>query len=164
VTVGLAERAIAALAGVGLLVAFGGSVAVAIADAADGETSASAPEDALAHHDFVLHCAGCHRLDGSGSEHVPSLVGIGRYLEIPGGREYVARVPGVAQAPLSDERLARLVNHVFSAFAHRAVDPPYSATEVATLRARPHLDPLGVRRALLDGEADGLSESARADR
>ena len=38
--------------------------------------------------------------------------GLGSLLATPAGRAYLVRVPGVAQAPLDDERLAALLNWV----------------------------------------------------
>jgi hypothetical protein len=104
--------------------------------------------------DYMLQCQGCHRADGSGSPGaVPDLRGsLRRFLAIPGGREYLVRVPGVAQAPLSDARLAALLDWLIGAFdpAETGTDaPPYDAAEVARLRAQPYADVAPVRRALL---------------
>ena len=53
--------------------------------------------------DYMLHCRGCHLADGTGSPGaVPSLTGLfGKFLWVPGGREYLVRVPGSAKSPLS---------------------------------------------------------------
>ena len=58
--------------------------------------------------DYALNCQGCHRADGTGTPgSVPPLAGsVGKFLRVPGGREYLGRVPGVAQAPLDDAALA----------------------------------------------------------
>jgi len=101
--------------------------------------------------DFTLHCSGCHRRDAAGAPGVaPTLHGLQDVLAAPGGRDYLARVPGVAQAPLSDVRLARLLNWVLAEYSGGEPVPPYGANEVARLRrlplrdapaARPPLDP-----------------------
>ncbi|MEJ2013829.1 MAG: cytochrome c [Anaerolineales bacterium] len=71
--------------------------------------------------DYLLHCAGCHRPDGTGlPPDVPSLVGpLGRIASSPAGRDYLARVPGAAQAPLTDAELAAVLNWVLAEFNGR---------------------------------------------
>ena len=66
----------------------------------------------LAWQNWTLNCQGCHRLDGSGSDGTaPSLAGtVAKFLWVPGGREYLIRVPGVATSPLSDADLAEVMN------------------------------------------------------
>jgi hypothetical protein len=53
---------------------------------------------------YMLQCRGCHRPDGAGTPGVvPPLAGfVGRFLGVPGGREFLVRVPGSAQSPLTD--------------------------------------------------------------
>ncbi|MGH7291646.1 MAG: c-type cytochrome, partial [Myxococcota bacterium] len=56
---------------------------------------------------YMLHCQGCHRPDGSG---VPGAVPdlrdeVARFLATDDGRAFLIRVPGVANAPLSDREL-----------------------------------------------------------
>jgi mono/diheme cytochrome c family protein len=98
---------------------------------------------------YVLHCSGCHRLDGSGVEGVaPDLREIGPLMDSPAGRDYLVRVPGVAQAPMNDADLARLLNWVLVNLAGRVPAPAYTASEVASLRREPLRDPLAARRAL----------------
>jgi hypothetical protein len=98
--------------------------------------------------DYILQCAGCHKLDGSGSEVVPALDQVGRVFAA-GGREYLIRVPGVAQAPLSDERLAALMNWLVPRFGGNQIEPEYTAQEVRALRARPLRDPIAARNEIL---------------
>src|SRR5215468_8121398 len=74
----------------------------------------------------------------------------------PGGRDYLARVPGVAQAPLDDAALAAVLNWLLEHFDHGHVPPgfaPYSADEVGQLRKQPLVDVEGTRARLL-GEGD----------
>jgi len=104
--------------------------------------------------DYVLNCQGCHRADGTGTPgSVPALAGsVGRFLRVPGGREYLARVPGVAQAPLDDAAVARLLNWMLERFdkddlPHDFV--PYAPDEVGRLRTSPLTDVERVRRELL---------------
>jgi mono/diheme cytochrome c family protein len=99
--------------------------------------------------DYVLNCSGCHRRDGSGTPGVvPSLRTLGPLLERPGAREYLARVPGVAQAPLDDTRLAALLDWVLRELSGVAGEPPYRADELAAWRRTPLRDPKAARRAL----------------
>jgi len=99
-------------------------------------------------HDFVLHCAGCHRLDGSGSATVPALDALGDVLALPGGRTYLARVPGVAHAPLSDARIAALLDWVVAELNPGVRLPRLTPAEIARLRKAPLLDPRAARSAL----------------
>lgn len=99
--------------------------------------------------DYVLNCAGCHKFDGSGSDRVPALSDVGLLLRVPGGREYLGRVPGIAQAPLSDARLAALLNWLAAELGGGAARPPFDAAEVGALRAAPLRDPSAARAALL---------------
>lgn len=120
------------------------SIAISIPAAAD--SGSLRPE----FESYVLHCSGCHRVDGRGVPGVaPDLHEIGPLLATKAGRAYLGSVPGVAQAPVSDEELARLLNWVLTEFAGRAPEPAYSAQEIGTLRAKPLRDPLAARRALL---------------
>jgi cytochrome c553 len=96
----------------------------------------------LAWQHWVLNCQGCHRPDATGSvDTAPALAGVvGKYTGVPGGREYLGRVPGVATAPLSDADLAELLNWVLWRFDRADLDAsfrPYTAEEVRVLRQRP---------------------------
>jgi len=88
---------------------------------------------------WMLNCQGCHRPDASGTgSEVPPMPGIvSRFLAVPGGREYLIRVPGVATAPLSDESIAVLVNWMLEKFDPKNIPGdfiPYTGEEVASLR------------------------------
>jgi hypothetical protein len=69
-------------------------------------------------------------------------------LERVGGRDYLLRVPGVAQAPLSDERLAHLLNWILGEFGDAPPTPRFSAAEVAKARVAPLTDPRQARAGL----------------
>lgn len=112
----------------------------------------AAPARAGERFDYTLHCAGCHKPDGSGSAVVPALADVGRVFATPGGREYLVRVPGVAQAPLASDRLAALLNWIVVEMGGTTPRPPYEADEVEALRARPLRDPVAARAALADHE------------
>ena len=103
---------------------------------------------------YQLQCMGCHLTDGSGQPgRVPSvrrsLVNFSKSAE---GRNFVIRVPGVAQSPLSDTETALLLNWM----ALTLSDPPppsdfkaYSAAEVHALRGRPLTEVKATRKRLL---------------
>lgn len=104
---------------------------------------------------WTLNCQGCHRPDGSGSAGTaPSLAGtVSRFLTVPGGREYLGRVPGVATSPLPDSDLAELMNWMFWRFdkEHLPADfRPFTAQEIARLRTQPlRLEASQMRNDLL---------------
>jgi hypothetical protein len=104
--------------------------------------------------DYLLHCMGCHRGDGSGAPgRVPTLSGVARFLRVPGGRAYLVQVPGTAQAPLDDAAVAALLEWMLRTFDPDGLPAdhvPYTAEEVARYRALPLLDADSTRRALLE--------------
>lgn len=117
-------------------------------------TQAAHAGDAPVEEDYTLHCSACHGADGRGTPGVtPSLRGIGRLLDAPGGRAYLGRVPGVAQAPLSDARLARLLNWVLDRYGDAPPNPPYAADEIRALRSEPLRDTRAARAALVTPDA-----------
>ncbi len=105
---------------------------------------------------WTLNCQGCHRLDGTGSATTsPSLAGtVAKFLWVPGGREYLGRVPGVATSPLSNADLAELVNWMLWRFDRQnlpATFEPYTAAEIGQLRAQPlRLEASQMRSDLLN--------------
>jgi mono/diheme cytochrome c family protein len=124
---------------------------VALAIAASPAAAADVSGPALA---YALECQGCHQADGRGTPgSVPALSGsVARFLAVPGGREYLSQVPGVAQAPLDDATLAGVLNWMLTRFdeAHVPKDfVPYAAAEVGRLRKTPLTDVERVRGELL---------------
>ena len=77
----------------------------------------------------------------------------GKFLWVPGGREYLERVPGVATSPLSDADLAEVMNWMLWRFDREHVPAsfrPFTAAEIGPLRARPlRLEASQMRSALL---------------
>ena len=93
----------------------------------------------LAEQDWVLHCRGCHGMGGEiAREGMPLLAGaMSKFLSVQGGRAYLIQVPGVANAPISDARLANLTNWMLHTFDPDNIPPthrPYTANEIHTLR------------------------------
>jgi mono/diheme cytochrome c family protein len=109
---------------------------------------------------FQLQCMGCHLADGSGQPgRVPS---VRRSLVLlsqsAAGRNYVVRVPGVAQAPLSDEEVAQLLNWMLRNLSDLAVPPgtpAYAAGEIAPLRSRPLSQVRALRARLMQAAEAG---------
>ncbi|WP_235927676.1 c-type cytochrome [Sandarakinorhabdus rubra] len=116
---------------------------------------AGVPDPAQARVDYMLKCQGCHQPDGAGNAiNTPPLAGtVARFLTAPGGRQFVARVPGVAMVDLDDVRLAQLLNWTLQRFdaSHLPAGfTPYTPAEIATLRRQPlRLDRAAVRAALM---------------
>ncbi len=97
----------------------------------------------------MLQCQGCHGAEGRGTPGtVPSLEGMGRFLGVPGGREYLVRVPGSSQSSLDDAELAEVLNWMVREFDSRDF-VPFTAEEVARVRRPPLDDVEAVRRRLL---------------
>jgi mono/diheme cytochrome c family protein len=119
---------------------------------------AAGTHSALAAHDpgldYMLQCQGCHGADGAGTPGaVPELRGsVGRFLRVPGGREYLIRVPGSAQSALGDAELAEVLNWIIRRFGPADVAAgfePFAADEIARHRKQPLVDVEPVRRELL---------------
>jgi hypothetical protein len=104
--------------------------------------------------DYMLHCRGCHGPDGAGvAGAAPALRGeVAKFLTVPGGREYLVRVPGTAQAELDDGDVAVLLNWIVREFDPEAVPEgfvPYDGAEVGALRRQPLSDVIAIRRDLV---------------
>jgi len=165
----------AAMLGAALSVAaLGVTSSLHAAGPVEAESAASSPNSAtssapagvtnlqLAWQNWVLNCQGCHRLDGSGSDATdPGLAGtVAKFLWVPGGREYLVRVPGVATSPLPDAELAEVVNWMLWRFDREHLPSnfrPFTADEMGPLRSHPlRLEAAGMRRDLLSKvEASG---------
>lgn len=131
-------------------------LAAGLAAIAIGASGAPGADDAKrARLNYLHHCAGCHLADGSGapSQGIPSMRGpLGRFLAVPGGREFIVQVPGVMNSPLSDGDTAQLMNWLLPAVTAETLPPgtaPYSAEEIARLRRSRPLDVMAVRAELV---------------
>ncbi|MFN2426432.1 MAG: cytochrome c [Candidatus Binatia bacterium] len=106
--------------------------------------------------DYVLHCQGCHQAGGVGlAGAVPQLRdSVAALAVLPGGREYLTRVPGVAQSQLDDQSVASLLNWLLAYFdpAHLPADfAPFTAAEIAASRGRPLVNASQVRASVVAG-------------
>jgi len=107
-----------------------------------------------AQNNFMLHCQGCHRADGSGLPgSVPSMKDfVSNFLWVPGGREFLIRVPGSANSSLSDKELAELLNWMLLELSSQGLPDNfalYSEAEVQQARARVLVDVEAYRAALV---------------
>lgn len=103
---------------------------------------------------YQLQCMGCHHADGAGEPgRVPSvrdtLVPLSLFDE---GRDFVLRVPGVAQSPLADAEVAALLNWMVRNVSDVAPGDgfrDYTAQEVAARRHQPLVAVAAERERLL---------------
>lgn len=113
---------------------------------------------ARARMNWMLHCQGCHQSDakGSAAARTPAMAGeVSRFLSVPGGRDYLARVPGVANAGLADDQLAELLNWTLATFdaSHLPAEfSPYTAVEIAAGRKAPLVSEAARTRETLTRE------------
>lgn len=110
--------------------------------------------------DYMLNCQGCHLPDGSGNpqRQVPAFPGqLGKFLGVPGGREYLVQVPGSALSGLSDEALAGVLNWMLATFDAAEVPAgfkPYTGAELSGWRRAVPADVQRVRSELLQRIAE----------
>jgi hypothetical protein len=102
---------------------------------------------------YLLHCGGCHLPDGRGvPPEVPSLRDeLGKLVQIPGGRDYIVRVPGASQAPIPDQELADVLNFVLMEFNKQTLAKdfePLTESEVSASRQNILADPFKYRDQL----------------
>ncbi len=103
---------------------------------------------------YTLNCWGCHRASGEGIPGTaPPLTNAADFLRVPGGREYLIRVPGVSQSMLDDADAAMVMNWILVNFSKGRVPAdfkPYTAEEIHRARQQPHLlDLTSTRNALI---------------
>jgi len=104
---------------------------------------------------YILHCQGCHLPDGAGTPgKVPALRNeVGRFLHVPGGREFLIQVPGTAQSALTDAEVAAVLNWILQNFSRDVLPAdfqPYSEEEISRYRHQPLADVSAVRAELME--------------
>jgi mono/diheme cytochrome c family protein len=124
--------------------------------------------------DFSRQCQGCHGADGMGvRDAVPRLRDfVGLFTHLPGGRDYLMRVPGAVFAPIDDARLTAVLNWTLLTFSREQLAPgfaPFTVEEVARAREDVLTEVRATRarllaelraKGLLSGEDDGLVSAA----
>ena len=77
---------------------------------------------------------------------------LGNFLRVEGGREFLIRVSGVGNAPLSDQSIAELLNWTLSTQSPAELPDnflPYVESDVARWRGQPLDDVAHVRARLI---------------
>ena len=104
---------------------------------------------------YILNCQGCHGPDGAGSADgdVPRMKDfLGNFLSVKGGREFLIRVSGVANAPLTDASIAELLNWTLHTQSPGQIPTnflPYSESDISEWRRRPLDDVAHTRQKLV---------------
>jgi len=103
---------------------------------------------------YILQCQGCHLADGAGTPgKVPALKHeVGRFLQVPGGREFLIRVPGTSQSALSDAEVAGVLNWILENFSIEQLPidfVPYSRKEISRYRQPPLANVSAIRASLM---------------
>lgn len=114
---------------------------------------------------YILHCAGCHGMDGQGvsQAQVPDLRAMADFLKVPGGREFLIKVPGVMGSALSDAEIAEVTNWMLIDGIGRSPPgrfQPYTEKEVREARRSPLVDVMQSRQALINLMRDSSAEAA----
>ena len=101
----------------------------------------AANADGIGQQKYILNCAGCHGLEGAGSEvnGIPDLRNvIGHYLRTPEGRAYLVQVPGVSNSALSNKEIVSVMTWMLPKFSKKEMPEdvkPYTEEEVSRYRA-----------------------------
>jgi hypothetical protein len=116
--------------------------------------NAHADESSSPRINYILHCQGCHLVDGAGTpEKVPALKNeVGRFLHVPGGREFLIQVPGTSQSPLTDAEVAAVLNWILENFSNEQLPDdfvPYASEEISRYRLPPLANVSAVRASLM---------------
>ena len=104
---------------------------------------------------YLIHCSGCHRADGSGSLRggIPDLRGyVGSFGRLNDGRTYLMHVPGVVGSGLDNAEIAAVMNYIFDRWAAAPAGDPvpvFTAAEVARLRELSVPDVVKARRRVV---------------
>lgn len=96
----------------------------------------------LAKQNWILECQGCHRANATGKlGEIPDMNGqVSKMLSVKGGQEYLSRVNGIAESPLTDNDLVDLMNWMLVEFDPENIPETFSGfnvDDVARLRLMP---------------------------
>ncbi len=111
------------------------------------------PESTQPAQNYLLFCAGCHGLTGSGVPNkVPTLTRtLPAFVKSAEGRDFVLRVPGVANSALSDQGVAQVLNWFLASSATSLAEwQPFTAEEVQRARRMPLMSVSQSRRQLIN--------------
>ena len=116
-------------------------------------------QERSAHANYILRCAGCHGLTGTGAPAAGIADfndAVGAFTRTDDGRTYLMHVPGIAASRLSDEDIAAVLNYVVETWAgtSRPEDyVPFTAEEVTQRRALAIPDVVAFRREVVEALA-----------
>jgi cytochrome c2 len=131
---------------------------------ANAESAAPRHSPAL---NYMMHCQGCHKDDGSGQPgYVPALRdSVSRFLAVAEGRAYLGRVPGTSQSLLDDHDRAEVLNWIVRTFDPQhlpATFIPYTEQELARYRrdalSRPGAERARILKRIASSEGVGSPE------
>lgn len=115
----------------------------------------AANADGIDQQKYVLNCAGCHGVDGSGSEEngIPDMRNvIGHYLRTPEGRAYLVQVPGVSNSALSNKDIVLVLTWMIPKFSEKEMPKdakPYTEEEVNRYRVSVPADIPALKRSVI---------------
>ncbi len=94
-------------------------------------------------------------MDGAGTvDKVPALKNeVGRFLHVPGGREFLIQVPGSSQSALTDAEVAAVLNWILENFSSGQLPAdfiPYTTLEISRYRQPPLANVSAVRAKLME--------------
>lgn len=102
---------------------------------------------------YILKCAGCHAMDGTGSAAggIPPLQLINAFTSDTKGRTYLMHVPGVASSGLNSTEIAEVMNYIVELWGDKTADyTPFTKEEVNQLRAIDIADVVSYRREIAE--------------
>lgn len=107
-------------------------------------SSANAQSLSRTQYNWMLNCQGCHGAEGKISAiNTPVLYGnVATFLSVEGGREYLASVPGVVNAPINDAEKADLMTWMINILdpMHKPANfKPFTEEEMTKGRENPLL-------------------------
>ncbi len=114
-------------------------------------TALASPPLSRPQQDYILHCQGCHGANGAGTAgHVPALRSTFMpLLKVNGGRDYLLRVPGVANTVLKPAATTAVMNWLLSQFnTESSKESFFSVAEVTAARGEPLLSVRATRGEL----------------
>jgi mono/diheme cytochrome c family protein len=100
---------------------------------------------------YILRCAGCHGLDGTGLERggIPAFPGyISSIIDDDEGRTYLMHVPGVVATGLNDREIAEVMNYVAGKWGSNPDFERFTEEEVRRRRATAVADVVEFRRVM----------------
>lgn len=102
---------------------------------------------------YILKCAGCHAMDGTGSTSggIPPLQLINAFTSDTKGRTYLMHVPGVVSSGLNSTEIAEVMNYIVELWGDKTADyTPFTKEEVNQLRAKDIADVVSYRREIAE--------------